>query len=92
LEIVEVMRLAGHSKYETTLKYYLHVKDDLVDKARRAIKHKVSREMLERRLGIGEYMKTLTLAQCNSCPVSHIRAPSFWCTLAHRLFWSDRAK
>ena len=54
LEIVEVMRLAGHSKYETTLKYYLHVKDDLVDKARRAIKHRVSREMLERCLGRGE--------------------------------------
>ena len=48
LEITEVMRLAGHSKYDTTLKYYLAVKDDLVDKARKAIKHKVSREMLER--------------------------------------------
>ena len=50
----EVMRLAGHAKYDTTLKYYLHVKDDLVDKARRAIKHKVSREMLERCLGRGD--------------------------------------
>ena len=48
LEITEVMRLAGHSKYDTTLKYYLAVKDDLVDKARRAIKHRVSKEMLER--------------------------------------------
>ena len=45
------MRLAGHSKYDTTLRYYLAVKDDLVDKARRAIKHRVSREMLERCLG-----------------------------------------
>lgn len=45
------MRLAGHSKYDTTLKYYLAVKDDLVDKARRAIRHRVSREMLERCLG-----------------------------------------
>lgn len=48
LEIIEVMRLAGHSKYDTTLKYYLAVKDDLVDKARKAIKHRVSREMLGR--------------------------------------------
>lgn len=48
MEITEVMRLAGHSKYDTTLKYYLSVKDDLVDRARRAIKHRVSREMLER--------------------------------------------
>jgi hypothetical protein len=51
LEIVEVMKLAGHSKYDTTLKYCLNIKDDLVDKARRAIKHRVSREMLERCLG-----------------------------------------
>jgi integrase len=48
LKITEVMRLAGHSKYDTTLKYYLAVKDDLVDKARKAIKHRVSKEMLER--------------------------------------------
>ena len=54
LEITEVMRLAGHSKYETCLAYYLSVKDDLVDKARRATKHRVSREMLERCLGRGE--------------------------------------
>ena len=37
LEITEVMRLAGHSKYDTTLRYYLAVKDDLVDRARRAV-------------------------------------------------------
>jgi integrase len=51
LSIIEVMRLAGHSKYETTLRYYLHVKDDLVDRARLAIKHRVSKEMLDRCLG-----------------------------------------
>lgn len=51
LSIIEVMRLAGHSKYETTLRYYLHVKDDLVDRARQAIRHKVSKEMLDRCLG-----------------------------------------
>jgi hypothetical protein len=50
LEITEVMRLAGHSKYDTTLRYYLAVKDDLVSKARQAIKHKVSKEMLKRSL------------------------------------------
>ena len=44
LRITEVMRLAGHSKYDTTLKYYLAVKDDLVDKARKAIKHRVSKD------------------------------------------------
>lgn len=54
LEITEVMRLAGHSKYETCLRYYLAVKDDLVDRARRAVKHRVSREMLDRCLGRGE--------------------------------------
>ena len=53
LEITKVMRLAGHSKYDTTLAYYLAVKDDLVNKARRAVRHKVSREMLERCLGRG---------------------------------------
>ncbi len=52
LEITEVMRLAGHSKYDTTLKYYLSVSDDLVDRARQAVRHSVSREMLER--GVGE--------------------------------------
>lgn len=42
------MRLAGHFKYDTTLFYYFAVKDDLVDKARRAVRHKVSPEMLKR--------------------------------------------
>ncbi|MBI9019111.1 MAG: site-specific integrase [Phycisphaerae bacterium] len=51
LEIIEVMRLAGHSKYETTLKYYLAVKDDLVDKARKATSYRVSEEMLDRCIG-----------------------------------------
>lgn len=45
------MRLAGHSKYDTTLQYYLAVRDDLVDRARKAVRHKVSREMLDRSLG-----------------------------------------
>ncbi len=46
LEVIEVMELAGHSKYETTLKHYLAVKSDLVKRARKAITHEVSREML----------------------------------------------
>jgi integrase len=51
LEIIEVMRLAGHSKYDTTLKYYLAVKYDLIDKARKTVTFKVSRDMLEKCLG-----------------------------------------
>lgn len=46
-----MMKLAGHSKYDTTLKYYLSVRDDLVDRARQAVRHSVSREMLEKCLG-----------------------------------------
>ena len=51
LEINEVMRVAGHSKYETCLSYYLSVKDDLMNKARKAVKYRVGRDMLERCLG-----------------------------------------
>jgi integrase len=51
MEINEVMRLAGHSKYETCLKYYLSVKDDLMSKARKAVKYRVSKEMLDKCLG-----------------------------------------
>ena len=42
LEITEVMRLAGHSKYETTLKYYLAVKDDLIDRSREVMRQSMS--------------------------------------------------
>jgi len=48
LEINEAMRISGHSKYETCLRYYLSVKDDLMNKARKAVKFKVSQEMMER--------------------------------------------
>ncbi|MCK4294251.1 MAG: hypothetical protein KAY65_13715 [Planctomycetes bacterium] len=47
LEITEVMRLASYSKYDTTLKYYPAVKDDLVDRAGRPVGHRVSGAMLE---------------------------------------------
>jgi len=36
LKEYEVMRLAGHSKFETTHRFYLAVADDLVDRARQA--------------------------------------------------------
>ena len=45
------MRLAGHSKYETTLKYYMAVKDDLISRARKAVKYRVSKGVLEKCLG-----------------------------------------
>lgn len=51
LEVLEVMELAGHSKYETTLKHYLAIKNDLVKRARKAISHTVSEEMLQRYIG-----------------------------------------
>ena len=48
LNIYDVMRLAGHSKYETTYRFYLQVKDGLVDRARCAIAHTVSQELLQK--------------------------------------------
>jgi hypothetical protein len=36
------MELASHSKYETTLKHYLAVKNDLVSRARKAVKFRVN--------------------------------------------------
>ncbi|MHC4541978.1 MAG: tyrosine-type recombinase/integrase [Planctomycetota bacterium] len=48
LNIYDVMRLAGHAKYETTYRFYLEVKDGLVDRARRAVTHTVSSELLQK--------------------------------------------
>lgn len=48
LNIYDVMRLAGHSKYETTYRYYLQVKDGLLDRARGATKYTVSRDLLQK--------------------------------------------
>jgi len=42
------MRLAGHSKYETTYRFYLQVKDGLMDRARKATRHAVSPELLQK--------------------------------------------
>ena len=44
----EVMRLAGHSSFETTRKFYLSIKNDYIDKARQAI---VEQGL---KLGVGE--------------------------------------
>jgi len=48
LNIYDVMKLAGHSKYETTYRFYLQVKDGLIDRARKAISHTVSPELLQK--------------------------------------------
>jgi len=48
LNIFDVMRLAGHSKYETTYRFYLQVKDGLMDRARGATRHTVSPELLQK--------------------------------------------
>ena len=38
--------LAGHADFETTHRFYLAVADDLIDRARQAITHRVSPELL----------------------------------------------
>jgi integrase len=51
LKITEVMRLCGHENYDTTLKYYLAVKDDLIDRARLAMQsvgQEIDLSLLER--------------------------------------------
>jgi len=48
LNIFDVMRLAGHAKYETTYRFYLQVKDGLMDRARRATRYTVSQELLQK--------------------------------------------
>ena len=48
LSIYDVMKLAGHSKFETTYKFYLQVKDGLLDRARKATTHAVSPELLQK--------------------------------------------
>jgi hypothetical protein len=45
LKEYEVMRLAGHSKFETTHRFYLAVADDLVGHARRASDKAVGRNL-----------------------------------------------
>jgi len=42
------MKLAGHSKYETTYWFYLQVKDGLMDRASKATRYTVSPELLQK--------------------------------------------
>ncbi len=44
----DVMTLAGHSNFSTTHRFYLAVADDLVVRARQAITHQVSQELLQK--------------------------------------------
>lgn len=44
----DVMTPAGHANFATTHRFYLAVADDLVDRARQAITHQVSRELLQK--------------------------------------------
>ena len=44
----DVMTLAGHADFETTHRFYLAVADDLVDRARQAITHQVSPQLLSK--------------------------------------------
>jgi len=48
LSIYDVMKLAGHSKFETTYKFYLQVKDGLLDRARKTTIYTVSPELLQK--------------------------------------------
>jgi len=48
LSAYDVMTLAGHSSFETTHRFYLAVADDLMDRAREATNHQVSREFLQK--------------------------------------------
>jgi ribonucleotide reductase alpha subunit len=48
LNICDVMRLAGRSKYETAYGYYLQVEDGLFNRERKATKYAVSRELLQK--------------------------------------------
>jgi integrase len=44
----DVMTLAGHANFETTHKFYLAIADDLVSRARKAVVHRVSQELIEK--------------------------------------------
>ena len=44
----DVMTLAGHANFETTHRFYLAVADDLMARARQAVTHQVSRELLQK--------------------------------------------
>lgn len=41
----EIVKLAGHADFKTTHKFYLHVRDDLMDRARQASSRALSRNL-----------------------------------------------
>lgn len=45
----DVMTLAGHANFETTHKFYLAIADDLISRARKAVAHQVSVDLLRQR-------------------------------------------
>jgi hypothetical protein len=45
---VHDMTLAGHADFKTTHRFYLAVADDLVGRARQAIIHQVSQNLLQK--------------------------------------------
>ena len=47
LKEFEIMRLAGHATFATTHKYYLRVRDDLIDRAREATDRGLCRNLLQ---------------------------------------------
>jgi integrase len=47
LKEFEIMRLAGHATFATTHKYYLRVRDDLVDRAREATARGLCQNLLQ---------------------------------------------
>jgi hypothetical protein len=47
LKEFEIMRLAGHANFATTHRYYLCVRDDLVDRAREATARGLCQNLLQ---------------------------------------------
>ena len=47
MSIMDVMILAGHAKIETTQKFYLDVKDDLINRARASKTQQIDQNLLE---------------------------------------------
>ena len=43
----DVIKLARHSDYRTTFKYYLVVKEDLIDRARMATAHGLCKKLVQ---------------------------------------------
>lgn len=48
MSIMDDMFLAGHAKLETTQKFYLDVKDDLINRARASKTQKIDQNLLQR--------------------------------------------